>query len=101
MFFVGSGRRVRFWKDKWCGDEVLCYSFPSLYALAVSKEEWVVEVWDPLVEGGSWSLFSRPFNDREVDLVEQLLFTIQRKRVSANLENRVVWKLSKDGIFFC
>ena len=28
-YHVGSGRRVRFWKVKWCGDEPLCESFPS------------------------------------------------------------------------
>ena len=39
VFSVGNGRRVRFWKDSWCGDEAFCNSFPSLYALAVSKEE--------------------------------------------------------------
>ncbi|RVW26080.1 putative ribonuclease H protein [Vitis vinifera] len=27
-FRVGNGRRVRFWKDKWCGDEPLYESFP-------------------------------------------------------------------------
>ena len=35
---VGSGRRVRFWKDKWCGDEPLCESFPSLFAISLAKD---------------------------------------------------------------
>ncbi|RVW33020.1 hypothetical protein CK203_041517 [Vitis vinifera] len=61
VFSVGNGRRVRFWKDSWCGDETLCYTFPSLFALAVSKEEWVPKVV----------------------LAEWLLMTIQGKRVSA------------------
>ena len=100
VFSVGNGRRVRFWKDSWCGDEALCYTFPSLFALAVSKEEWVAEVWDPSVEGGNWSpRFSRAFNDWEVVLVEQLLMTIQGKRVSVELEDRVLWKQIKNGIF--
>ena len=38
VFFVDNGRRTRFWLDSWCGDEALCNSFPSLFALAVSKE---------------------------------------------------------------
>ncbi|RVX22609.1 putative ribonuclease H protein [Vitis vinifera] len=41
---LGNGRRVRFWKDRWCGDEALSISFPSLYALVTSKEAWVAEV---------------------------------------------------------
>ena len=31
----------RFWKDKWCGNNTLRDSFPSLYALADSKDAWV------------------------------------------------------------
>ena len=31
---------------------LLCVSFPSLFALPVDKEVWVVDVWDPLAEGG-------------------------------------------------
>ena len=64
VFSVGNGRRIRFWLDSWYGDEAFCNSFPSLFALAVSKEEWVAEVWVISVEGGSWSLrFWRAFND--------------------------------------
>ena len=60
----------------------------------------MAEVWDPSVEGGNWSpRFSRAFNDWEVVLVEQLLMTIQGKRVTAELEEKVVWKKTKNGIF--
>ena len=51
-FSVGNGRRVRFWRDRWCGDSPLCESFPSLFALSTEKEAWVADVWDPLAEGG-------------------------------------------------
>ncbi|KAL6334735.1 hypothetical protein AAG906_021394 [Vitis piasezkii] len=44
-FLVGDSRRVRFWKDKWYGDEPLCISFPSLFVVASSKEVWVELVW--------------------------------------------------------
>ena len=50
VFSVGDGRRVRFWKVKWCGDDALCVSFPSLYALAALEEAWVVKVWDISIE---------------------------------------------------
>ncbi|RVW55706.1 LINE-1 retrotransposable element ORF2 protein [Vitis vinifera] len=36
-FSVGDGKRVRFWKDKWCGNTPLCEAYPSLFDLAVSK----------------------------------------------------------------
>ena len=68
-----------------------CGFLPSLIylrALIKKKEEWVAEVWDPSVEGGSWSpCLSRAFNDWEVVLVERLLMTIQGKRVGAKVED--------------
>ena len=45
-------KRMRFWKDKWYGNDVLCNSFPSLYVLVASKEVWVVELWDSMGEEG-------------------------------------------------
>ena len=58
VFSMGDGRRVRFWKDRWCGDDTLSISFLSLFLLAVFKEEWVVEVWVALgEEGGLESTF--------------------------------------------
>ena len=41
---VGNGQRVRFWKDKWCVTLPFCDPFPSLFALAVSKDAWVNDV---------------------------------------------------------
>ena len=35
---VGCGRRVNFWKDKWCGDVPHCESFPSLFAISLAKD---------------------------------------------------------------
>ena len=37
-FVVGNRQRVNFWKDRWCGDEPLCVSFPSLFVLVVFKD---------------------------------------------------------------
>ena len=27
-------------------------SFPTLFALAIDKEAWVVDIWNPLAKGG-------------------------------------------------
>ena len=60
-FSVGNGKRIKFWKDKWCGDEPLNVSFPSLFALSNSKDAWVVELWQHSNKGGGWNLnFLRP-----------------------------------------
>ena len=73
-FLAGNWKRIKFWNDKWCGDEPLNVSFSSLFALSNSKEAWVVELWQHSSEGGGWSPnFPRPLNDWEIVIVERFL----------------------------
>ncbi|WJZ97788.1 hypothetical protein VitviT2T_016367, partial [Vitis vinifera] len=101
-FVVGDGKKVRFYKDKWCGTIPLCEAFPSLFALATSKEAWVNEVWTAAGKrGGSWShCFNRPFNDWELEEVERLFCCLDEKKVSVDEKDRVRWRDSKDGVFW-
>ncbi|RVW92306.1 putative ribonuclease H protein [Vitis vinifera] len=97
---VGCGRRVRFWKDKWCRDEPLCESFPSLFAISLAKDAWVLDVWSPNDVGDGWTpLFSRAFNDWEIEMVERFMLKIQAFRVQREDEDKVVWTASKSGAF--
>ncbi|RVW17395.1 Transposon TX1 uncharacterized 149 kDa protein [Vitis vinifera] len=100
-FVVGDGRKMSFWKDKWCRTTPLCESFPSLFALTTSKEAWVNEVWTTFGKrGGSWSpCFSRPFNDWEMKEVERLFCCLGGKKVNVDEEDRVKWLDSKDDLF--
>ena len=73
-FMVGNRRRVRFWEDRWCGEETLKVVFPTLFTIATSKEAWVADVWDgPLELGCSAPRFVRAFNDWELEEVERFL----------------------------
>ena len=55
---------MRFWEDRWCGKEPLKVAFPTLFAIATSKEAWVADVWDGPLELGCWApRFVRAFND--------------------------------------
>ena len=99
-FQVGNGQRVRFWRDKWCGDEPLCDSFPSLFAFSLSKEAWVVEVWNLEGEGGGWTpWFSRPFNDQEMESVKRFLLRLQATRVHRDVDDKVIWIAMRSGNF--
>ncbi|KAL6342504.1 hypothetical protein AAG906_012100 [Vitis piasezkii] len=99
-FRVGNGRRVRFWKDKWCGDEPLYESFPSLFAISQAKDAWVSEVWNPDGVGDGWTpLFSRALNDWEIEMMEQFMLKIQAFRVQRVNEDKMVWTASKSGVF--
>ena len=52
-FVVDNGRSVLFWKDWCCRDNLLCVLFPSLFALFVSKDVWVMDVWNSSTERGA------------------------------------------------
>ncbi|RVW16682.1 hypothetical protein CK203_080853 [Vitis vinifera] len=73
VYSVGNGRRVRFWKDKWCRDDPLCTSFPSLFAISSAKEASVANVWSHFGRGVWAPRFSRWLNDWEVFNVERFL----------------------------
>ena len=78
----------------------LCESLPSLFSISSSKKAWVSDVWNLDGDGGGWiPLFSRVFNDREVELVERSLQKIQAFRVHREVEDRVIWKASRCDTF--
>ncbi|RVW65656.1 hypothetical protein CK203_050216 [Vitis vinifera] len=55
---------------------------------------------DSLGEEEGWNpRFSRPFNDWEVEAMERYLLTLQGKRLVIDLEDRVLWKETKDMHF--
>ena len=51
----------------------------------------MIDIWDSTIEGGRWNLlFSKHFNNQELDTVERFLSRIQQKRVSHDLEDRMI-----------
>ena len=72
--------------------EPLCISFPSLFALAISKDAWVADVWNFEGKRGGWApCFSRSFNDWEAERVKRFLLKIQTKRAYRDEEDRMIW----------
>ena len=58
------------------------------------------DVWNPNSDGEGWTpLFSRAFNDWEIEMVEHFMLKIQAFRVQREDEDRVVWTTSKNGVF--
>ena len=76
QYKVGVGDRVKFWKDRWCGDLPLKLAFPILYNFIAYRE---VSVESSLICQGVgdrriWDVrFNRGPNDWEVDVVEEFL----------------------------
>ena len=99
-FIVGNGRKVKFGKDLWCEDQALKDVFPNLFRLAVNKDWWVFDAWEEGGEVGSWNpLFSRHFNDWEMEEVESLLRKLHPLVLNRDVEDVLSWKNSKKGSF--
>ncbi|KAL6339852.1 hypothetical protein AAG906_034940 [Vitis piasezkii] len=89
---IGGGDLVRT-----SGVEPLCISFPSLFALAISKDAWVADVWNFEGKRGGWApCFSRSFNDWEAERVKHLLLKIQTKRAYRDEKDRMIWMALSD-----
>ena len=83
MFLVGDGIRIKFWEDAWCGEDPLCEKFPGLHTLANSNGARVQEVLERSGEAGSWNPhFVRPFNDWEMEMVEEFIATVRHRKIS-------------------
>ena len=64
------------------GDEPLCVSFFFLFAIASSKEKWVMDLWNQSNERGCWTpSFSRHLNDWEIEIVGHFFSRLQEKAV--------------------
>ena len=77
---MGEGTRIRFWHDRWIGDNTLKDLYPELYVCSAVKDACISEVlWIP--EGGTvkvWNLrFYRAFEDWELAASYSLLQLIQ------------------------
>jgi hypothetical protein len=55
-FSIGSGERVSFWHDRWCGEGVMKDLFPTLYHIAQDKQALVSDYLNWHNEEMVWSV---------------------------------------------
>ena len=93
-FGVGDGRKVRFWRDVWCGDRYFGTRFPVLFGLVNDKE---VAVGDYMVlDRETWGIFwdvrlRRQLKDEEVCLLVELLGELSELRGLGEGDDGPVW----------
>ena len=73
-------------------------SYP--FALAANKEVSIADVWEPSREGGVWTpCFVKPFNDWEVEEIQNLFQAIQDKRILSNQDDLMLTREARDECF--
>uniref|UniRef100_A0A7N2M263 Importin N-terminal domain-containing protein n=1 Tax=Quercus lobata TaxID=97700 RepID=A0A7N2M263_QUELO len=101
-FVVGEGTCIRFWHDRWIGDNTLKDLYPELYVFSAVKDACISEVlWIP--EGGIvrvWDLtFYRAFEDWELAASYFLFQLIQTRIPRDDRSDTLGWRLKGDGKF--
>ena len=101
-FVVGEGTRIRFWHDRWIGDNTLKDLYPKLYVCSVANDACISEVlWIP--KGGTfrvWDLrFYRALEDWELVASYSLLQFIQPRIPPSDRRDTLCWRLKGDGKF--
>lgn len=87
---MGEGK---FWQDSWCGNDDLKVFFPSLFSIDASKDAWVNELWrGPEAGRVEAPIFTRHFNDWEVEEAERFLAHIERVFVANEVEDKLKWE---------
>ena len=96
----GMGGRSNFGRICGVRTKLLKDVFPNLFRLAINKNQWVCDAWEEEGEVGSWNpLFSRSFNDQEMEEVEGLLQKIHPLVLHRDVEDALSQKISKNGSF--
>ena len=64
---IGSGQKIRFWKDVWVGERMLIESFPRLYSLSLGHNCSIGSMVRFSSMQFSWDFrFFRNLNDTEL-----------------------------------
>lgn len=92
-FKLGSGREIRFWEDRWLGENPLNESFKFLHSLALDPFDRVVDLFDMV--GNIWvPRLHKNLNDWELGGVVGLLTLLDGIRLDPTLHDGWEWVIS-------
>ena len=100
VFIVVDGRKIRLWEDFWCGSRSLFVAFPILYIIAGNKGAKVADLWVRQSGGGAWDpKFLRPFNDWELDAIQEFIGLTSNIKISSLEKDKLIWKGDDSSCF--
>ncbi|GJX67817.1 reverse transcriptase domain, reverse transcriptase zinc-binding domain protein [Tanacetum coccineum] len=97
---LGDVRDIRFWTDRWVGDQRLCDRFSRLFYLDRSKEGSVRDkgTWENGMWFWKWD-WGRNIRGRVCNKLDDLVCVLQNVVVSKNCKDRWKWTLFDGGVF--
>ena len=105
-FKIGNENKVRFWEDRWAGDNTLKDQFPSLFRISTFSSRPISDFVDQTrihPEGfTSWNFhFSRNLLEREILQLQALLQSLEGRHLCNTLEDSRIWLADSLGTFSC
>lgn len=95
-YYLGNGKRVTFWEQRWCLSKLLMFKFPALYNLP--RKKWTVAEMCK-IDGNSvlWMLdFRRRLTDNEicdftslVDLLDHISLVEREEKYFGTMEANI------------
>ena len=72
-----------------------------MYILVESRGVQAVALWDSSRGEGVWNpIFVRPFNDWELEEVQNFMILVNESRINHEASDRIVWKGYKKGLYY-
>ena len=82
------------------GRQPLCDAFPDLYSIVGSKGAKATKLWVREDGGGAWDLkFLRPFNDWELDAIQDFIGETSNFKISPLEKDKLFWEGDESGSF--
>ncbi|XP_028125322.1 uncharacterized protein LOC114322241 [Camellia sinensis] len=98
---VGVGDRVRFWRDRWCGDLSLEFKFPLIFAIAADLEVLVAAVKFGEGQSTVWNVqLRRNVQDLEQDQLVELLDFLYGSNFVREGQDSLVWDCPRSKDIF-
>ena len=100
LYNIGDGSRVKFWKDRWCGESSLAFSYPNLFRFCKNKEASVAELMKSSNGVLFWDVsFFRGVHVQELEALSSFMETIYGSSIRGFGEDKMCWIPSKDKKF--
>uniref|UniRef100_A0A2N9FE24 Reverse transcriptase domain-containing protein n=1 Tax=Fagus sylvatica TaxID=28930 RepID=A0A2N9FE24_FAGSY len=97
---VDDGVMIRFWQDRWCGEEPLRLTFPELFSIAREKDASIANLLSFEFGMMHWNLsFIRNVHDWELESLISFMDCIYASPLKGEGEDRICWESPSHSLF--
>jgi len=98
---VGNGTKIKFWKDKWRGDDLtLKDKYPVLYQVSQQQDLTISLMGHNVDNRWDWEIqWRRNFFDHEIDMVAAFMDEIDGVQIHLSRLDHLTWRADPSGSY--